>query len=449
MQPPFHLGKGCQPDPTDGYAVKSFFKKFSFSRASEEPLAPRRDPAPRRRRSRLIFLAVAAFLLPTLVALISGGSLVDPQALTLSDPNRPELVTSLMEGLPRPNGVLGADGRLGEVVGDKRLVYTLDPELQAAAENLLAKNKVPYGAVVAIEPSTGKILAFAEHSTVNRDCKDICQRATYPAASLIKVITSSAALQTGQVTPYSMFTYTGSPYVLSEKKISPKYRPKGQKITTLADALGMSNNIVFAKVGADVVGADHLLATLEDFGFNKEIPFEFPLQMSRAQVPTDRYPLAQTSAGFGNVRLSPVHAALIASAVANGGVMMRPYILEAVTGAAGEILFSSQPQPLWESTTPQIAKTLGEMMRNTVTEGTSRRSFLRRARSLIEHIPVAGKTGSLNGDDPPGRYEWFIGFAPADKPEIAVAAVVVNNGSIWHFGGSDTAALVLREHFHL
>jgi cell division protein FtsI/penicillin-binding protein 2 len=246
-----------------------------------------------------------------------------------------------------------------------------------------------------------------------------------------------------------VFTYTGSPYLLSEGKIALNFRPKRPRLATLAEALGQSNNIVFAKVGADVVGQERLLTALNAFGFNRDISFEFPLQQSRADVPLERYPLAQTAAGFGSVRLSPLHAAMIAASVANKGVMMQPYIIETVLDALGQTIFSSAPRTLMQTVPTEIAATLGEMMKNTVTQGTSRRSFLLRAKELVARISVAGKTGSLNGDDPPGRYEWFIGFAPADKPEIAVAALVVNNGSAKHLKGSDTAALMMREHFHL
>lgn len=340
-----------------------------------------------------------------------------------------------------------ADGGYEQWVANHRIVYTLDPELQEQAVAVFERYKVPYGAFVALEPATGKILALAEYSAAEPDLTDFCRRSTYPAASLIKLVTASAALETGKVTPDTEFRYEGSRYRLYPRKIAPNNRWRENNVTTVAHALGKSNNVVFAKLGADIVGPERLLAELEGFGFNRELPFDFRLQESRATVPEERFSLARTAAGFGEVYLSPVHAALIAATIGNGGVMMQPYVVASMEGPDGKEEYRAAPAPLERAVPEAIARQVAKMMVQTVTAGTSAKVFRRYARKLRRQIGVAGKTGSLTGHDPPGNYEWFVGFAPVDDPQIAVASLVVNSGDLWHIKGTYVAQSVMKEFF--
>ncbi len=332
-------------------------------------------------------------------------------------------------------------------VGPYRIRYTLEPELQEEALAVFRRYKVPYGAFVAVEPSTGRILAMAEYSRADPALRDFCRRATYPAASLVKVVTAAAALEAGVVTPDTRIRFEGSPYRLYPRKISPKNRRREHNVHTVAQALGSSNNVVFGKIGAQLLGAERLREALAAFGFNQPLRFDFRLQVSRASVPAEPYPLARTAAGFGDVYLSPIHAALIAAAVGNRGVMMRPYIVDTIEDAAGDAVYRAAPAPLGRCTTEAVAAQVARMMERTVTQGTSAKVFYRYARRLRRKVGVAGKTGSLTGDDPPGKYEWFIGFAPVDGPRIAVASLVVNRGDLWHIKGSYTAQAVMREFY--
>ncbi|GAB4269193.1 MAG: penicillin-binding transpeptidase domain-containing protein [Deferrisomatales bacterium] len=349
--------------------------------------------------------------------------------------------------LPWPVLEAGSDGVYAQWVEGRRVIYTVDPELQEQALAVFRRYKIAYGAFVAVEPRTGKVLALAEYSHRDPDLRDFCRRAAYPAASLIKVVTAAAALETGAVTPSTRVRFEGNPYRLYRRKISPKNRRRENNVTTLAEALGKSNNVVFGKVGVDVVGGERLQAALEAFGFNREIPFDFPLERSHARVPTERYPLARTAAGFGEVYLSPVHAALIAAAVGNGGLMMQPYVVDRIEDDGGRVLYRAAPAPFARATSPEIARQVGKMMVQTVTRGTSAKVFYRYARRLRRDVGVAGKTGSLTGKDPPGKYEWFIGYAPLEDPQVAVASLVVNQGDLWHIKGTYLAQAVMKEFF--
>lgn len=403
----------------------------------------------RRRRRRLAAVAFAALLLAGYAAAKVALRFEGPPPLTeaRATPLPPsDNCADVLCRLSGPSPKVGPDGRYEEQVDGHRLVYTFDPGLQELALGVLRRYKVPYGAFVAVEPATGRVLALAEHSQEDPTLSDFARRATYPAASLIKVITASAALETGRITPSTTVRFEGSPYVLYPRKIFPKSPRFENNVATFAEALGTSNNVVFAKVGSQLVGAAGLERKLAQFAFNREIPFDFRLQVSRASVPAEPYETARTSAGFGEVYISPVHAALIAAAVGNGGVMMRPYAVAALEDAQGRTTYRPEPAALGRCVSPEIARTLAEMMQMTVTRGTSTKVFARNARRLWQDVRIAGKTGSLTGDNPPGMYEWFIGFAPAENPQIAVASLIVNH-DLWHIKGTYVAQAVMKEFF--
>ncbi len=214
---------------------------------------------------------------------------------------------------------------------------------------------------------------------------------------------------------------------------------------TIEEALARSNNPVFGKVAVKRVGAERLAAMAEAFAFNRPIPFDLPLAPSHAEVPDDLLGLGRTGAGFGEVAISPLHAALIAAAIANEGRMPRPWLVERVSDAAGRVVYEGGPALLGRPISARTARALTEMMAETVTHGTSRRAF-RGFRVGRSRVAVAGKTGSLNGRDPDGHYDWFAGFAPVDEPEVAVAALLVN-GPVWHIKGSAAAREALEAYF--
>jgi cell division protein FtsI/penicillin-binding protein 2 len=392
-----------------------------------------------------VFFAVALAIIALRPGMATGGG--GFSSLGLASSAEEEKAERFVPDMSVPEPILGPGGKYIQIVNGKKYTFTLDPELQAEAEAVLAKHKVPYGAIVAIEPATGRVLAFAEHSQRDKTLTGLAQRATYPAASLIKVVTAAAALETGKVCAETVFTYEGSPYVLTKRKILPENKRRERNVTTLGQALGKSNNIVFGKLGVYCVGTEKMQQTTTDFGFNREIPFDFPLQPSSSVVPVETFDLAQTTAGFIGTKISPVHAALIAAAISNNGVMMRPWMIESVTDAEGKVIYEGTSETLLTACEPRIAEELTGIMRNTVTEGTSSKIFKRHAKKLFENVAVSGKTGSLTGDDPPGKYEWFIGFAPEKNPQIAVAGMVVNQGNRGQIHGAYAAMTVFKKHF--
>jgi cell division protein FtsI/penicillin-binding protein 2 len=169
------------------------------------------------------------------------------------------------------------------------------------------------------------------------------------------------------------------------------------------------------------------------------LPFELAPPASPFEVPGDRLEFARAAAGFWHTQMSPLHAALIAATIANDGAMPIPFAVQAESGRRGSRRVIS----------PNTARAVGHMMLRTVSDGTSRSAFLdQRGRPILPGISVAGKTGSLSASNPYRAYSWWVGFAPADKPRIALAVLVVNS-ALWRIKSSFVARELLREYLSL
>lgn len=325
-------------------------------------------------------------------------------------------------------------------------VYTIDSDLQTTMEKFFRKYQVPYGVFVAMDPNTGKILALVEYSAEDPDAEALSLRATYPAASLFKLVTAAAAIEEKKATPETTIAYHGGMTRLGPKNWVDNPKRDKWKIT-LADALAKSNNVAFAKVALRWLDVPKLFDYAERFQFNRPIPFELPVQVSQIEIEESERGLARTAAGFGAVGISPLHAAMIGSAIANNGVMMAPCLIDFVVGAAGENIYECTPKPFATVVAPDTAASLREMMAMTVISGTSRKAFrIRRRDSPLRGITIGGKTGSLTGEDPPGKYSWFVGIAPLEAPEIAVAALVINHPR-WRIKSSQVAKAGFAAYF--
>lgn len=321
------------------------------------------------------------------------------------------------------------------------LIYTLDPCLQEAISRYLETVSAPYAAFVAVEPRTGRILAMVDYPQ-----KGLSLKATYPAASLFKLVTAAAALEKGKISPSTKIRYRGQPHGLTQAdlKENPK---KDRKVTTFKEALGTSNNVVFARLTLKMLGAETLKKYAEAFRFNRPIEFDLPVQASQAQIPNEPYALARTGAGYQDVTISPLHAALLAAAIANDGVMVRPRLVDKVV-ADGETIYQTKPKSLGQVIAAKTARELREMMEETITKGTSSRAFRLFSQAYAsEEVRIGGKTGTLIGTDPKGRYDWFVGLAPLDNPRIAVAALVINTGGKNSIKGTQLALEAFKIYF--
>jgi peptidoglycan glycosyltransferase len=289
---------------------------------------------------------------------------------------------------------------------------SIDPNLQGQMDKLLKTYKPQGAAMVALDPKTGKVLALSEYG------EGQATKPLYPAASVFKIITGAALIEKG-VNPDAETCYHGGMHGIVGKLLQDK-PGLDRRCLSLSMALAKSANVVFAKMAAKHLDGDDLRKEAERFLFNRPI-FDQPVDQSTAMIPDSGLEFAKSAAGFGQVKLSPMHAALIAAALGNGGVAEEPSMIDDVDGE------EMPPSASMRLLNPETASTLRDMMKLTVSEGTASGSFREGHRHILGDITVAGKTGSLSNHQKPFKdYSWFVGFAPADDPKIAVAVVVVN-----------------------
>jgi peptidoglycan glycosyltransferase len=378
--------------------------------------------------SRLLLSLTIALIAPR-ISLASPGHLVTSASSSLSLEQVNFEINAygdlFLDQLPRLvtryGSSLAGRGETGE-----RIEFSADPKLQDFTAKLIATIRAPHVAAVVMEPETGKILAMAGKSV---SLKNSLTHAHFPAASLFKIVTSASALENGQVSPYTVINFRGGDYTLNQSNYFPDSKRDVRRMA-LAEALGKSCNPVFARVGLRYSSSYLLRKYSKLFGFNSDLGFDVPLLDSMASIPDDSYELSRTAAGFGAVKISPIHAAALMSTIANGGYLVKPHLVERVLSTDGEVLYEAPHRELLgRAIRPETAKALMEMLHSTTTVGTSRRDFAGNHWLKQIGVNVAAKTGTLSGPNPKGLNRWFIAAAPIEKPEVAVAVLVVNPGN--------------------
>jgi cell division protein FtsI/penicillin-binding protein 2 len=327
-------------------------------------------------------------------------------------------------------------GKQDAVLADGTLVsLTLNEDLQARIFELFRRYDPPYGVFAAMEPDTGRVVALVGYRRGGEADPWLALKAIYPAASLVKVITACAAIERGNVSPDEEISYRGGIYGISRRGLHAR-DGRGVPKMSLEEAIARSANAVFGKVAVNNVGGPVLEEYLEKFGFGQPVPFDLPVEPSRGEVPRQEYELARTGAGFGEVYVSPLHMAMIMSAIASGGAMPRPFLIDRMEDKDGNPLYESSPSKWRDTVEPETANAVVQMMVKTVEMGTSRRAFGSPEKTpLLQDMDVAGKTGSLSGWTPRVHFEWFAGLAPVGSPRLALAALVVNENR-WKIKGS-------------
>ncbi|MCA9680611.1 MAG: penicillin-binding protein [Myxococcales bacterium] len=329
-----------------------------------------------------------------------------------------------------------------------RLLYTLDPVMQQSAETIFRNREVPYAAAVVLDLRDNSVLAFAGHSSMDPqvDPLEILTTAWAPAASTFKLVTAASLLENGAATTDTKVCFHGGLQGITDDLLKDD-AALDTRCETLSTAIAQSYNVVLAKLALAHLDQRKLEETASSLMFSQEIPFEFALEPSPAHIPGDANSRAKVAAGFWHVDLSPVHGAVLASILARGGVYQPPHIIAQVLGPDGSDLTPALPEES-RALAQGVADGVGEMMVGTTRSGTARESF--RDPQGVEFIPgvaVAGKTGSLTGKrEPILNYNWFIGYAPADRPEIAFA-IILANPSNWKIKAHYAARRLIQIYF--
>jgi len=340
-----------------------------------------------------------------------------------------------------------------EFVGEKsqgnNVITTLDSNLQQVAYDALGDYR---GAVVVMEPKTGKILAMVSKPAYDpnkvdamwdelvKDDKNestLLNRATqglYPPGSTFKLLTTLTFIRENP--DYRSYEYNCDGSIEYNGMVIHDYNNKSHGKVDLALSLAKSCNPSFSYIAESLDLADfHSIS--EKFLFNQKLPIELENNASVFTLnkgASGTKEAMQTAIGQGKTLVTPLHNAMIVSTIANGGVMMKPYVVDHVENSEGGMVKRYSPEMYARPMTSGEAQTIGDMMRDVVTEGTATR---------LNDMPVkaAGKTGSA--DHQGGKaHAWFVGYAPYNNPEIAVSVIVENVGT-----GSEYAVPIARSIF--
>jgi penicillin-binding protein A len=328
-----------------------------------------------------------------------------------------------------------------------RAELTIDPALQARVDKLLRAHPTPYAAAVVISVEDGRVLALAGRSSrePNKSVAELTMTPWAPAASIFKLVTATALVERG-VSPDTRVCYHDGVHSVEESNLRSNPRLDGA-CNTFAYALAKSQNAIIARLAHDHLDAKLLQAAARALGFDAPLPFALPVEASAARVPDGGLPFARTAAGFWNTTLSPLHAAYLAATLARGGVTPPLRLIDRVVDRDGNAVRPAAA-PERRVVAEAAARAVGRMMVGTTEFGTARLGFRdkRTNRPLLPGIAVAGKTGSLDRKDPYLSYSWFVGYAPAERPEVAVA-VLLGNGVDWHVKAHQVAREVLGSYF--
>ena len=340
---------------------------------------------------------------------------------------------------------------VNELRGEKNIgdnvVTTLDLDLQKAASDALANYR---GAVIVMEPDTGKILTLVSQPNFNANQVDerweelispenskahLVNRATqglYPPGSTFKMLTALEYMKENPGTWESYrFTCDGL-YEYGDYTIKC-YHGNAHGEQNLIQAFANSCNGAFAELGL-LIDPTRFRALSEQFLFNKELPCSLPYNKSSFVMDSSAgdWERLQTAIGQGKTQMTPFHNLLIASATANGGTLMRPYLIDHVENVGGQTIKKFMPSSAGNLMTAEDAAALTHLMQQVVEIGTG--SAVR-----TDAYTVAGKTGSAEFETGKETHSWFVGFAPVEKPEIVISVLAEEAGS-----GGQVAAPIAR-----
>ena len=328
------------------------------------------------------------------------------------------------------------------------VVLTLDTRLQSIAYNALKGKK---GAVVALDPRTGEILALVSQpsfdpTNLDQNWNTVISRkqerplenrafSLFPPGSVMKVVTSASLFRSG-INTTDLYDSTGSAMINGQVINEQDGRAFGWVNYNMA--LADSCNAYFATFGVKA-GDKNFLSAVKGFGFGQKIPFELNIPISSitnaekvpAKLTTNL--LAASAFGQGEVLVSPFHMALIAAGIANHGVIMTPHLVERVLDPSQTVLYEQNPQPWLTALSKEEADKITSAMVTAVTDGTA-------APGALADVQVAAKTGSAEPGGNVSTHAWYIAFAPAETPRIAVAVIVEHGGT-----GGGAAAPIARQ----
>lgn len=330
--------------------------------------------------------------------------------------------------------------------------YTIDQDLQNYVEKLLREHPSDYTAIVVLDNETGHVLAA--HGLQKEGLLSnygLVFNNTHPSASLFKIITAAALLEKANVGPKTSFDFVGRQTTLYKYQLKETHN-KWSRSSTLKQAFANSNNAIFGKAAITELDSKIILDLADAFGFNHEVLGDLTAGKSQVLHPETEYDLAELASGFNvQTKLSPIHAAMLSSIVANGGELKKPNLIQKVYDYEKDKDLFYEKTPSQKAINLNTAYHLRSLMIHTVKHGTAKKSFRKLPRNIEDNIIIGGKTGSITGGIPFGKRDWFTSFAVPDNPQYGrgVSIAVMNvNVKKWYIKAPYLARKVIEHYFH-
>ncbi len=334
-----------------------------------------------------------------------------------------------------------------------KIEYAFDDQLDSYIKKLLKSYRSDYATVAVIDNETGEVLAaVGVEGKTNSIDNGLVLSSTHPSASLIKMITAAELIQNAKVTRETEFEFRGRSTTLFKYQLSDTKANRWDKAQSFETAFAKSNNVIFGKAAIQHMSSDKLIKMAENFGFNQPIIQELDFLQSHIGASHDDYRLAELASGFNDETvISPIHGAMLASIVANNGIMKNPKVIAKISDA-------SSGETVWENTAIEkrvlaleTAKEMQEMMAMTIDGGTARKSFKKMNTGYKNALDIGGKTGSITGGKPFGKRDWFSAYAiPRDQERGKGISISVMNVNVkrWHVKSTMLAKNIIEYYYN-
>jgi len=310
--------------------------------------------------------------------------------------------------------------------------YSVDTTLDIPLQNFILKkldtSTARYIGIVGMDPATGKVLSMVSFDKTDPS-SNLCVDSKFPAASIFKIVTASAAIEKNGFRPNRELKYNGMKHTLYKSQLKKKTNKYTNRVS-FQDSFAQSINPVFGKIGVYYLGKTALEEYAEAFGFNQNINFEIQVDPSGVHLSDTPYQWAEIACGFNqDTTISPLHGAMMASAIVNQGRLMEPAIVGRIVDENGNVIYRNTSVSMSQAITPEASKTLNALMAETIRSGTAKKAFRGyRKDKILSRLNIGGKTGSMDNDTHDARYDWFVGFAEekGGTAKFAVAVIVAH-----------------------
>jgi peptidoglycan glycosyltransferase len=334
-----------------------------------------------------------------------------------------------------------------------KIEYAFNAQLDAYIRKLLKSYRSDYATVAVIDNESGEVLAaVGVEGKTNTVDNNLVLTSTHPSASLIKMVTSAELIQNAKITRDAEFSFRGRSTTLFKYQLDESRNTRWDKTQDFETAFAKSNNVIFGKSAIKYSNIEKLTKMAENFGFNQPFIQELDFIQSHYGTAYDDYRLAEIASGFNDETvISPIHGAMMASIMANNGIMKNPKVIAKITDAASG-------ETIWENTAierrvlqPETTKEMREMMEMTVDGGTARKSFGKMNTGYKNALLMGGKTGSITGGVPFGKRDWFAAYAiPRDQERGQGISISVMNVNVkrWHVKSTMLAKNIIEYYYN-